>query len=72
LADCENKASDTIAWVNKIRKCIDIDFLSRDVLHELIESITIGESYKGNGKKYQDITIKYRFVGCLAEFKECS
>ena len=72
LADCEANANDTTAWVEKIRQCISIDTLNRDILHELIDSITISESYKVGGKTQQDIIIKYKFVGFLAELKNCS
>jgi hypothetical protein len=70
LVDCENKANDIIAWVDKIKKCISIDTLDRATLMELIDTITVSETYKTDGEKRQDITIKYKFVGVLSD--KCS
>jgi len=65
LADCETKAGDITAWVSKIKECISLNTLDRPTLIELVEGITVSETYKVDGEKRQDVTIKYKFVGVL-------
>jgi len=50
---------------------MEIEDLDRPTVMELIESITISEASKATGKRTQEITIKYRFIGnLLAETKK--
>jgi hypothetical protein len=53
------------ALVDSLRKYIRIASLDRVTDFELIDCITVSEQYTRDGAKQQDITIKYRFVGCL-------
>lgn len=50
---------------------MEIKELDRQTVMELIESITISEATKETGKRTQEITIQYRFIGnLLADAKE--
>ena len=44
---------------------MEIKDLDRPTVLEMIESITISEARKVNGKRHQNITINYRFIGNL-------
>ena len=72
LSKCESDMRDISAWINRIKSCISIDSLDRGILVELIDSITVSERYKVSGENRQDITIKYKFVGCLEEHIMCA
>jgi len=70
IAIQETKTQDASKWVTLIRKNIDINKLDRETVFELIELITISETYEVNGQAHQTIKIKYKFVGCLSPDKE--
>ncbi|MDD2459387.1 MAG: recombinase family protein [Eubacteriales bacterium] len=58
-------------WLQLIGQYMEIEDLDRPTVMELIESITISEASKATGKRTQEITIKYRFIGnLLAETKK--
>ncbi len=58
-------------WLQLIGQFMEIEDLDRPTVMELIESITISEASKTTGKRTQEITIKYRFIGnLLAETKK--
>jgi DNA invertase Pin-like site-specific DNA recombinase/ribosomal protein L32/K+/H+ antiporter YhaU regulatory subunit KhtT len=65
LASLESKEQNISALVDSLRKYARIDLLDRATVVELIDSITVSEQYVRDGAKQQDITINYRFVGCL-------
>jgi len=44
----------------------NIKKLGRDVMTELVDKITVGESGEVDGKKTIGITIHYRFVGAVS------
>jgi 5-methylcytosine-specific restriction endonuclease McrBC regulatory subunit McrC len=52
-------------WVNVILKYLKVEKLDRFMARELIDTITVSEFYKVNGKNVQDVVIKYKFVGNL-------
>lgn len=54
-------------WMDTISEYMDIKELDRATLVELIDNIIIGEGKKINGKRHQEITINYRFIGNLLE-----
>ena len=60
------------SYLSRVKSCISIDSLDRGILVELIDSITVSERYKVSGENHQDITIKYKFVGCLEEYRMCA
>jgi hypothetical protein len=51
--------------VNTIEKYLEVNHLDRYNVRELIESIDVSAYYKIDGKITQDVTITYKFVGCL-------
>ncbi|MHB8962236.1 MAG: recombinase family protein [Saccharofermentanales bacterium] len=58
-------------WLQLIGQYMEIRDLDRPTVMELIESITISEASKATGKRTQEITIQYRFIGnLLASTKE--
>ena len=63
------KSADSSAdkFVKLASKYLKIEQLDFNLAHELIESITVSEFYLQDGKRTQDITIKYKFVGDLSE-----
>jgi len=52
---------DLTAWVDKIKNCLKIESLTRAVVVELIEKITLKETQNENGAKVFDIEIQYKF-----------
>ena len=52
-------------WLRLISQYMEIKELDRQTVMELIESITISEATKETGKRTQEITIQYRFIGNL-------
>ena len=58
-------------WLRLISQYMEIPELDRQTVMELIESITISEANRESGKRTQEITIQYRFIGnLLADAKE--
>jgi hypothetical protein len=56
--------------VEKIKKCLSIQTLTREIITELIENIEISEEYEKDGEKQQDIKITYRFEDISKKDKE--
>lgn len=54
-------------WLNLIAGYMELKTLDRITVMELIESIEIGESKKESGRREQEITIHYRFIGNLLD-----
>jgi len=52
---------DVSAWIRKIKKCLKLETLTREIAVELIESISISAVYEKDGEKQQDINITYKF-----------
>ena len=67
----DNKAS-MYNFVELIRDYICIEKLDNRIVKELIESITVSETYIKDGQKHQDITIKYNLVGQLDQLSVVS
>ena len=67
----DNKAS-LHSFVELIRDYICIEKLDNRIVKELIESITVSETYIRDGQKHQDITIKYNLVGQLDQLSVVS
>lgn len=58
-------------WLRLISQYMEIKELDRPTVMELIDSITISEASRESGKRTQEITIQYRFIGnLLADAKE--
>ena len=58
---------DVASWLSLVEQHKEIDYLDRCAAMELLESITIKESYDDDGIKNQVITINYRFIGNLPQ-----
>ncbi|HZK22085.1 MAG TPA: DUF4368 domain-containing protein [Oscillospiraceae bacterium] len=52
-------------WVSSISKYLKVQHLDRYIARELIDTITVSEFYKVDGKNTQDVVINYKFVGNL-------
>jgi len=61
LATMKRSENDISSWISKIRKCLSIETLTRELVVELIDSIEISEVYEVGGEPQQDINITYRF-----------
>lgn len=57
-------------WLNLISDFTNIETLTRAIVCELIESITVSDRQKVNGKWEQSIDIRYRFIGNLLQDEE--
>ena len=57
-------------WLERIEKHLKLERVDRIVATELIESILVYERISHEGQKIFDISLKYRFVGCLDETKK--
>jgi len=59
-------ADDNVSkWVGSISKYTEIQNITRPVLLELIDSITVSEKQVVNGAPQQEIIINYKFIGNL-------
>ena len=63
LQKSENRKNEIPQWTDAMKKYSTISVLNREVVLELIDSITVSEQYVKDGVKQQDIKINYRFVG---------
>lgn len=62
--DAQNSVDD---WLALIAGYLEIKELDRTVVMELIDTITVGEAKNIEGKRTQEISIQYRFIGNLLE-----
>lgn len=51
------------SYISMIRKFKNISELDKEIVHRLIDKITVGNKYVSDGVKKQDITIYYKFIG---------
>jgi len=65
LAVETEKQADVSKWVDLVEQHANLEKLTRQIAHELIDSITVSAFYKVDGKTMQDVTIYYKFVGNL-------
>ena len=72
LADLRRDEADITAWVDKIKKCLSIEELTREIVVELIDKIEISEVYEVEGIQQQDINITYRFENISDKAKRAS
>ena len=63
IADLMKETDNATRFVELAEQYADITELDRDLIHRLIDRIEIGESYKEDGIRCQEITIYFRFVG---------
>ncbi len=51
------------SYISMIREFKNISELDKEIVHRLIDKITVGNKYVCDGVKKQDITIYYKFIG---------
>ena len=61
LEECQRVQSDLTGWISRIKDCITIDSLTRNVVVELIDSIEVSQIYETDGEKNLDVSISYKF-----------
>jgi DNA invertase Pin-like site-specific DNA recombinase len=61
LEKCQRVQHDLSAWIERIKNCISIDSLTRQIVVELIDRIEVSEIYYVNGEATYDLKISYRF-----------
>ncbi len=67
LSACKETEKDISTWIEKIKKCLSLETLSREIVSELIEKIEVSEVYERDGKEQQDINITYKFENAFPE-----
>lgn len=63
IGQSEETAINTELFVQEVKQFFDMTELDKEMLHRLVKKVTVGNKYKKDGKKRQDITIEYRFIG---------
>ena len=59
------KCEDIQKWVSVVRKYTAVEDVDRAMLDELVEQVVVGEKVVIDGKKQQNVTVVYRFVGAI-------
>ncbi len=67
LSACRETDKDISSWIAKIKKCLSLETLSREIVLELIERIEVSEVYERDGGEQQDINITYKFENTFSE-----
>lgn len=67
LESRRNTESEISDWLSLINKYKGIKHLDRATVMELIDTVTVDESFSESGQKTQTITINYRFIGNVIE-----
>ena len=52
-------------FLKTAKSYINLETLTPEILHSFVDKIIIGETEKYEGKKMQDVTIIYKFVGAV-------
>lgn len=58
---CKRTERDLASWIDRVKDCLYIDALTRDIVVELIDRIEVSEMYTENGEKNLDVNILYKF-----------
>lgn len=66
LDECKSVKKDLSGWMERIKECLTINSLTRAIVVELIDKITVSETYKVDGERNIDISINYKF-GCILD-----
>lgn len=65
LAEVQDAKDEISEWLELISNYTNIETLTRAIVTELIDSITVSDRVKYNGTWEQTIDINYRFIGDL-------
>ena len=68
LSEYKCTEQDLTGWVERIKECLNIDNLSRDVVVRLIDRIEVSQAYSIDGETNLDVSISYKF-GRLSQKK---
>jgi hypothetical protein len=61
VARCKREERDLAKWVDRIKDCLNIDCLTREIVVEMVERIEVSQTYDVEGKKNLDMAIFYKF-----------
>ncbi len=67
LSACKETEKDISTWILKIKKCLSLETLSREIVLKLIEKIEVSKVYVVDDEEHQDINITYRFENTFKE-----
>jgi DNA invertase Pin-like site-specific DNA recombinase len=67
LAEQEEERVNVNSFLARVRKYTNVTELSPLLLHELIDRIEVHAPDKSSGKRTQDISVHYRFVGVIGK-----
>lgn len=70
LAKVQENTNDIDEWVDTISQYADLQILTRNIVFNLIDNITVSERKKINGEWVQEIDIEYRFIKNLLKESE--
>jgi len=61
LEEAKSINQDVTIWIDRVKKCLTIDCLTRAIVVELIDRVEVSEIYTVDGEKSLDINIFYKF-----------
>ncbi|MDR0884554.1 MAG: DUF4368 domain-containing protein, partial [Oscillospiraceae bacterium] len=67
LAEQEEERVNVNSFLARVRKYTNVTELTPHLLHELVERIEVHAPEMKDGKRQQDITVHYRFVGAIGK-----
>ena len=70
LAIEQAKLRDASRWASIVEQHLGLEKITREIALELIDKILVSGFYIENGKRHQDVTIYYNFVGSLETKKQ--
>ena len=70
LASVQETTDEISEWIDLISSYTNLKTLTRSIVMELIDKITVSERNEVNGKIEQTIDIEYRFIGNLLQAKK--
>ena len=65
LDQCNEVTGEINQWLDLVASCVDLEILDRETATGLIDTITVSETVREDGKKTREIEISYRFIGSL-------
>lgn len=66
LAELNTDAEQIQRYVSEVQKCFEITELTEEIIQALIKDIRVGEIKVIDGKRTQEVTIVYNFVGNIS------
>jgi site-specific DNA recombinase len=53
-------------FTKQIKEYTDIQVLDKQILHQLVDKVVVGQKHKENGETVQEIVIYYKFIGRIS------